>query len=118
MSRDDRIRILSIRPELEDFARPTTRLVSFRFVSLFASGIPRGTRRHCTILFPSAAAQTTNYVLAFAYLIRGYNVLGGNGPGAELRYDAGSALGFSIFPPDGYVATTAHEFPTREFRAR
>lgn len=30
MSRDDRIRILSIRPELEDFARPTTRLVSFR----------------------------------------------------------------------------------------
>ena len=53
-----------------------------RLVSLFASGIPRGTRRHCTILFPTAAAlaragaQTTNYVLAFAYLIRGYNVPG------------------------------------------
>lgn len=49
---------------------------------------PRGTRRHCTpfstctfsqcgcaLERSRTAAQTTNYVLAFAYLIRGYNVL-------------------------------------------
>lgn len=56
-----------------------------------ARGCPRvgrrrsacGTRRHCVLLFPRALsagaaralAEPTNYVLAFAYLIRGYNLL-------------------------------------------